>query len=97
LGLDVVGAGAVAVAVFVSLPLWPGSAVATSVRPLPQLDFATDVSGRTVGPAKLRSRNGGRIVEAIPPNRTLTETDGPDTKIGAGHPNPVRFPRSSLR
>ena len=36
----------------------------------------------SVNPAMVRSVNGKRIIERIPPDRLLTETDGPHVKIG---------------
>ncbi len=36
----------------------------------------------SVNPAMLRSRNGQRIVAALPRERVVTETDGPHAKLG---------------
>ncbi len=41
----------------------------------------------SVNPAMIRSRNGQQIIDRIPPNQLLTETDGPYVKIGK---TPVR-------
>ena len=46
----------------------------------------------SVNPAMLRSRKGRRIVEAIPPDRVLTETDGPYTKVGTRASEPSDVP-----
>jgi TatD DNase family protein len=40
----------------------------------------------SVNPAMVRSKNGQRIIAAIPPDRVVTETDGPYSK-SAGHPS----------
>ena len=47
----------------------------------------------SVNPAMLRSRNGQRIVAALPPQRVVTETDGPYAKPG-GRPSEPETSRS---
>jgi TatD DNase family protein len=37
----------------------------------------------SVNPAMLRTKTGRDIIERVPPNRILTETDGPYVRIGA--------------
>lgn len=49
-----------------------------------QLDRAIAMDGWfSVGPAMLSSKNGQRLAELMPPNRILTETDGPFAQIGS--------------
>lgn len=46
----------------------------------------------SVNPAMLRSRNGQRIVAALPPQRVVTETDGPYAKLGGRPSEPGDVP-----
>lgn len=46
----------------------------------------------SVNPAMLRSRNGQRILDALPADRVLTETDGPYTKVGDRPAEPRDIP-----
>ena len=46
----------------------------------------------SVNLAMLRSRNGQRIVAALPRERVLTETDGPYLKLGAEPAEPRDIP-----
>jgi TatD DNase family protein len=36
----------------------------------------------SINPAMLRSRTGARVLEAVPQDRILIETDGPYVKLG---------------
>jgi TatD DNase family protein len=46
----------------------------------------------SINPAMLRSQNGRRIIAAIPRERTLTETDGPYTRIQSRIAEPKDIP-----
>lgn len=46
----------------------------------------------SVNPAMLRSENGKRIVAALPPERVVTETDGPHTKVNGRVSEPRDIP-----
>jgi TatD DNase family protein len=46
----------------------------------------------SVNPAMLRSKNGQRIIAALPPDRVLTETDGPYSKLGGRASDPRDIP-----
>jgi len=46
----------------------------------------------SVNPAMLRSQNGQRIVAALPPDRVVTETDGPYAKLGGRACEPKDIP-----
>jgi TatD related DNase len=46
----------------------------------------------SVNPAMLKSKNGQRIVDRIPRERVLTETDGPHTKVGQRIAEPRDIP-----
>ena len=61
--------------------------------PLGQIDRAL-VAGLyfSVNPAMLNSRNGQRILDRIPRERVLTETDGPYTKVGHRIAEPSDIP-----
>lgn len=61
--------------------------------PLKHLDAALSVGlWFSVNPAMLRSKNGQRIVAALPPDRVVTETDGPYTKVGGRPAEPRDVP-----
>jgi TatD DNase family protein len=47
----------------------------------------------SVNPAMVRSRNGRRIIEALPRERVVTETDGPYTRVGGRAAEPRDVPR----
>jgi len=47
----------------------------------------------SVNPAMVRSRTGRRIIEALPRERVVTETDGPYTRIGGRAAEPRDVPR----
>lgn len=58
--------------------------------PLREVDVALDAGlWFSVNPAMLRSKNGRQIISRVPPNRVLTETDGPFTKT-SGRPSQPR-------
>jgi len=46
----------------------------------------------SINPAMLRSQSGRRLIKALPPERVLTETDGPFVKVGnrPAEPSDVR-------
>jgi TatD DNase family protein len=46
----------------------------------------------SVNPSMLGSRSGQRILDALPPERVLTETDGPYTKVGNRNAEPRDIP-----
>jgi TatD DNase family protein len=46
----------------------------------------------SVNPAMLRSKNGQRIISELPPDRVLTETDGPYTRVGGRVSEPQDIP-----
>jgi TatD DNase family protein len=46
----------------------------------------------SVNPAMLRGRNGQRIIDALPTERLLTETDGPYTKVRGRAAEPSDIP-----
>jgi TatD DNase family protein len=46
----------------------------------------------SVNPAMVRSRNGRRIIEALPRERVVTETDGPYTRVGGRAAEPRDVP-----
>lgn len=46
----------------------------------------------SVNPAMLRSRNGRRIIQALPRERVVTETDAPYTKVGGRPAEPRDVP-----
>lgn len=57
--------------------------------PLKHIDAALDAGLYfSVNPAMLRSKNGGRIVAALPKDRVVTETDGPYAKVGGRSSEP---------
>lgn len=61
--------------------------------PLGQIDRAVAAGLYfSVNPAMLRSKNGQRILDCIPRERVLTETDGPYTKVGQRIAEPRDIP-----
>ena len=50
----------------------------------------------SVNMAMLRSRSGLRVVAALPPDRVVTETDGPYTKIAGRASQPSDIPQTVL-
>jgi len=46
----------------------------------------------SINPAMMRSKNGQRIVAALPPERVVTETDGPYAKLGGRAADPTDIP-----
>ena len=61
--------------------------------PLNALDVALDAGlWFSVNPAMLRSKNGRKIISRLPPDRVLTETDGPYTKISTSPSQPCNIP-----
>jgi TatD DNase family protein len=43
----------------------------------------------SINPAMLKTKKGQKIIERLPQNRVLTETDGPHVQVGAGSVKPV--------
>lgn len=61
--------------------------------PLGQLTRAVDAGFYfSVNPAMLRSKNGQRILDCIPRDRLLTETDGPYTRVAGRISEPRDMP-----
>lgn len=61
--------------------------------PLGAIDGALDAGLYfSVNPAMLRSRNGRRIIDALPRERVVTETDAPYTKVGSRPSEPRDVP-----
>ncbi|MGE3413598.1 MAG: TatD family hydrolase [Dehalococcoidia bacterium] len=47
----------------------------------------------SVNPAMLRSRNGQSIIAALPPDRVVTESDGPHVRVGRSYAEPADMPK----
>lgn len=61
--------------------------------PLKHIDTALSAGlWFSINPAMLRSKNGQRIIAAIPPDRVVTETDGPYSKVGGRPSEPSDIP-----
>ena len=61
--------------------------------PLGQLDRAVDAGFYfSVNPSMLRSQNGQKILDRIPRDRLLTETDGPYTRVASRIAEPRDMP-----
>ena len=61
--------------------------------PLAQIDAALDAGlWFSVNAPMLRSKNGQRIVRSVPPDRMVTETDGPFAKTGRTESQPKDVP-----
>ena len=61
--------------------------------PLKHIDTALDAGlWFSVNPAMLRSKNGQRIVATLPPDRIVTETDGPYAKTSGRATEPTDIP-----
>lgn len=43
----------------------------------------------SLNPAMMRSANGRRIADLLPPDRVLTETDGPFVQVGGRQARPA--------
>ncbi len=61
-------------------------------------DAVSDGHYFSINPAMIRSRNGLQITASLPPDRVLTETDGPFVRVGSrvAEPTDVRLVEEGL-